>query len=424
MTLKSSKTRTLKEKPVLPSSHRKLNSLPKMKPTLASEHPHYLVVDTTLPSHIFSNRSLFTTYVPSRKLHRTAFGTNIIIEGIGDVHVRVVVSGKSIVLRFRNSWYAPSSPHQFFSCSTAISLGNQVMIAGRSPRMIFPHKSRLLEPNSPKYMPFTRLDGFIVLRFDIPAQISLSPQPASTTVTTQSPIAPTCLSLQASTFHPFAGLSFHRNLLPTSQQVSGPCSFASEPMADAVTHTRADALDTGALTGVESHGGVYHDALVDMHLCFPLHDHALNTFKLGTRTSHEGTASAAGVVAIADSDGGAHDDVTADVVVKSDGVVVDVALHGDADALVDVDVCFVPNDDVNITSHGGADHVEIMMRVDAKEIVDGIINGDAEDHAANTVICEGDSMSGSAFSTHHYSPSFFFNFHSESESTYVSFSFS
>ena len=135
------------------SSRRKPNSHPKAKPL--SEHPHYLVVDTTLPSHIFHNRSLFTTYTPSRRLHRTVFGTDIVIEGIGDVYVHVVVSGKSILFRFRDSWHVPSSQHHFLSCSTVISLGNQIMIAGRSPRIIFSHQKRLVNPNLPKYMPFT-----------------------------------------------------------------------------------------------------------------------------------------------------------------------------------------------------------------------------------------------------------------------------
>ena len=171
--------RKSKATPVSPPSHHKPSSLPKTNPPLAFVHPHYLVVDTTLPSHIFSDHSLFRTYVPLHKLHQTVFGTNIIIEGIGDVHVHVFVSGKSILFCFQNSWHVPSLPHHFFSCSTAISLGHQVMIqvAGHSPQMIYSHKCCLIKPNLPKYMPFTRVDGFIVLRFDIPAQVSPPPQP-------------------------------------------------------------------------------------------------------------------------------------------------------------------------------------------------------------------------------------------------------
>jgi hypothetical protein len=154
------------------SSRRKPNTKPQ------SEHSHYLVVDSTLPSHIFNNRSLFTTYIPSRRLHRTVFGTDLVIEGIGDVHVRIVVSGKSILFRFRDSWHVPSSQHNFLSCSAVISLGNQIMIVGHSPRLIFSHQKRLVEPTFPKYMPFTRINNFLALKFDIPA---FSPQPASPT---------------------------------------------------------------------------------------------------------------------------------------------------------------------------------------------------------------------------------------------------
>ena len=153
------------------ASHHKANPIPKTKPL---EHPHYLVVDNTLPSHIFSDRSLFTTYVPLRKSHKTVFGSNIIIEGIGDVHVHVFVSGKSILFRFQDLWHVPSSPHHFFSCLATIPLENQFMIASRSPRMIFSHKCRLAEPNLPKYMPFQRVDNLIVLKFRIPEMSATS----------------------------------------------------------------------------------------------------------------------------------------------------------------------------------------------------------------------------------------------------------
>jgi hypothetical protein len=220
------------------SSHRKSNSPPKKKPAFAN--PHYLVIDATLPSHVFNDRSLFTTYVSARKLYRTVHGTDLIVEGIGDVHIRVVVSGKSIVFRFRNSWHVPSSPHHFFSCSTVVlSLGHQVMIAGHSPRMIFSHKKRLIEPNFPKYMPFKRVDHFLVLEFEIPTQVSLSQLPASTMT---QPIAQSvpCLSLQASSpCLPFAGLTFNQSLLPTPQSHASVVSNTSAVVASGL-HGGAD----------------------------------------------------------------------------------------------------------------------------------------------------------------------------------------
>ena len=241
MVSKSSRTRKSKEKPTSGSSS---SCEPKLKPL---SHPHYLVVDSTLPSHVFHDRSLFTTYVPSRKRHRTVYGTDIIIEGTGDVHIHVIVSGKSILFRFRDSWHVPSSSRHFLSCSSVISLGHQVMLAGRSPRMIYSHKRRLIVPDLPKYIPFTRVDGLIVLTFDIPAQGSFSPEPEPILTTTRSPAAQTALSLSASTFFPFAGLASNQKFLPNSRQVAFPGSHSLT--------TNRPSQATGAL-GVVLHGGV------------------------------------------------------------------------------------------------------------------------------------------------------------------------
>ena len=206
---KSSRDRISKKQPRSPVSCPS-GKPPKTKPPRVPHHPYssYLVVDTTLPSHVFSDHSLFTTYVPLHCLHHTVFGTDIVVEGIGDVEVRIIVNGKSILFRLRDSWHVPSSSHHFLSASRAISLGNQIMIAGRSSQLIFSHNKRLVQPDLPKYMPFTRLNNFIILKFDIPAQVFLPPQPALPTP--RSSVDSTVLSLHASTCHPFAGLTFTR----------------------------------------------------------------------------------------------------------------------------------------------------------------------------------------------------------------------
>ena len=234
------------------SSHRKANPFLEMKPmATVSKNPNYLVVDATLPSHVFRDRSLFTTYFPSRKLHRTVFGTDIVIEGTGDVHVRVVVNSTSILFRFRDSWHVPSSPHHLFSCSTIISLGHQVMIAGHSPRMIFSHKRRLIEPRLPKYIPFTRINGIIALKFDISFISPESSQPASPTT------QPTTQSFFSSCHNhdrPFASLAFHQSLLPlplpSCSESSAPVTidFKSKPEATVTTALVANfniLLDSG-----------------------------------------------------------------------------------------------------------------------------------------------------------------------------------
>ena len=70
-----------------------------------------------------------------------------------------------ILFRFRDSWHVPSSLHHFLSALKSITPGNQIMIAGRSPCMIFSHKKRLLELKFPKYMPFKQVDHFLLLKF-------------------------------------------------------------------------------------------------------------------------------------------------------------------------------------------------------------------------------------------------------------------
>ena len=326
------------------SNCRKPDSLPKTKPL--SEHPYYLVVDTTLPSHIFSDRSLFTTYLPSSKLHRTVFGTNIVIEGIGDVHIRVVVSGKSILFRFRDSWHVPSSPHHFLSCSTIISLGYQIMIAGRSPRMIFSHQRRLVNPNLPKYIPFTRINHLTVLKFEIPVP-SLQPASSTTQSTTE-----TALSLPASLYHPFAGLSFNQHLL-SSPNPSPQYTGIPDHLGKILPVQVLDVANGGAVNAVA--GAVVVDDGVsalwgaDAQLMVPV-DLPVGVVEF----ADGGTA-----LLVTDVDMVAHGgvarvarDVT-DVVVEPDGVAV-VVDHGDCvPTSVDVGhVAAVPLDTIDLDGEG------------------------------------------------------------------------
>ena len=91
------------------------------------------------------------------------------------------------------------------------------MIAGNSPWMVFSHKHHLVESRLPKYIPFTRVNHFVVLKFDIPATTdSLSPKSTTGNASTIThSIAQTVFSLQASTILPFAGLTY-RNPIPTT----------------------------------------------------------------------------------------------------------------------------------------------------------------------------------------------------------------
>ncbi|KDR82487.1 hypothetical protein GALMADRAFT_206348 [Galerina marginata CBS 339.88] len=153
----STKSLATKPEPKAPSSRRKVQGNPPPAGT-ARTAPQYLVVDLSLPSHVVNDRSLFATYTPSRKLHRTTFGNDILVEGYGDVHIRTFAGGTSIVFRLRDCWHVPSSPYHFFSCAKAISQGKQIMLAGRTPRMIYAHKDRLAEPRLPNS--FTSTSNF------------------------------------------------------------------------------------------------------------------------------------------------------------------------------------------------------------------------------------------------------------------------
>jgi hypothetical protein len=319
------------------SSHRKADSIPKAKPLAVSRPAQpFLVIDTTLPSHIVTDRSLFTMYTAGRKVYRTTFGHDIVIEGTGDVHIRVFAAGQYICFRLRNCWHVPSSAHHFLSCAIVTSLGYQVMIAGRSPRMISSHKRRLVEPKLPKYIPFTQVDGLIVLKFDIPAQpqVPILPQPAS--ITSHS-TAQTVYSLQASTFLPFAGLVFKQNSLPAPHQVSSPRSQASasacEDMAAANVRGHASVMsDTSS--DVALHGGA--DALVGVDVGFPLTDDVNVALHGGIDAQMMVPVDLPlGVVVVADG-GAAHDDVAADVVDKHDGAAGDDAIYV-ANGVVTVD---------------------------------------------------------------------------------------
>ena len=142
----------------------------------------YVVIDATLPSHVINDRSLFTTYTPGRKVHRTAFGHDINIEGTGDAQIRVLAAGQYISFHMRNCWHVPSSPHHFLSCITITSTGHQIMITARTPRILFPNNRRLAELRLPKYIPLTLVNGSWILKFEILAQEPISSRLMPTTV--------------------------------------------------------------------------------------------------------------------------------------------------------------------------------------------------------------------------------------------------
>ena len=128
------------------------------------------------------------------------------------MEVRISAGGKFIIFTIHNCWHVPSLPHHSLSnlLVTSPSRGHHVMLVCCTPRLLFPQKHCLTEPNLLKYVPFTRERGYFVLKFDLPTQVSIPPQYNLTVPTSAHSITP-ILSLQASLHHPFVGLSFNQS---------------------------------------------------------------------------------------------------------------------------------------------------------------------------------------------------------------------
>ena len=89
-------------------------------------------------------------------------------------------------------------------------------------------KMRLVEPNIPKYMPFTiskQVDRFLVSNSTFPPRFL--PLPVSTTTQPAAQTVPSFSTL-ASSYLPFAGLTVNYNLLPTPSWKTSVTSFKSD----------------------------------------------------------------------------------------------------------------------------------------------------------------------------------------------------
>ena len=225
------------------TTHCKSNPTPKPNPLPARVTPPYFVLDTILPSHIVNDRSLFTTYTASNHVYRTSFGNDIKIAGTGDVEICVQAgAGKTITFTVRDCWHIPSSSQNFLSCLTVTSPArrHQVMLAARTPRLLFPHKDRLATPNLPKYVPFTRERGFFVLKFKVPTKIPIPPEPAPADTKSSSQ---KLLSLYASSCQPFAGLTFTRHSFCPSPPHSLTTSSSTLPQSNFHVSSSNSSLD-------------------------------------------------------------------------------------------------------------------------------------------------------------------------------------
>jgi hypothetical protein len=219
---------------------RSLLSSTKARHTKSPVIPSYMVVDSLLPFHIFSDRKMFQNYVPGRQTHTTPHSNIIVVEGTGTVVVHIAAHGSSFTLSLDGCWHVPDSPNNFFACLRTISKGSQVMLAPRSPRLLVAHKSRILKPKLPKYFLLSkhRTHGYLILNFtsvvpDISPhplqtqnQISLLtiPQPVAFTAFTFEPSSPSFSINKSPPPSPPLPTSLPPPLIPTPLSINSPNS--------------------------------------------------------------------------------------------------------------------------------------------------------------------------------------------------------
>jgi hypothetical protein len=115
-----------------------------------------MIIDSLLPFHVFSDRTIFQTYNPGRKTHTTPYGNTLVIEGIGTVVICVTAEGTVFNFSLDDCWHIPASPNNFYSCIRSNSKGSQVMIFPRSPCLLVAHQQCLIHSKLPKYFPLTK----------------------------------------------------------------------------------------------------------------------------------------------------------------------------------------------------------------------------------------------------------------------------
>jgi len=215
------------------SPARSLPSSTKTKPMKSPTTPSYMIVDSLLPFHVFSDRTMFQTYTPGHKTHTTPYGNTLIIEGTGTVVIRLAAEGSFFNVSLDKCWHVPASSNHFDSCLRSISKGSQVMIAPRSPRLLVAHKQRLFKPKLPKYFLLSRNKTQRYLTLDFTPFISNPSNPPSSIqpAQTQSQIslftAPQSVALATFPSHPAFSITIPSPLKPSpcvSISISPSCS--------------------------------------------------------------------------------------------------------------------------------------------------------------------------------------------------------
>lgn len=167
-----------------PSKNPKL-STPSQKTAPQVPDP-VLLLSSTAGSHLFRDRSVFSSYSPHKQTLTTISSNTVEAVGRGDVHVRIFAEKQSFTLWLRDCRHAPDLNVDILSISRLIDNNYQVMLTTRGSRIIPSFKARQGITSTPKYFPLTRNKGQFFLKFE-----SILPDPSTSLPSANVSIIPT-----------------------------------------------------------------------------------------------------------------------------------------------------------------------------------------------------------------------------------------
>ena len=215
------------------------------------------------------------------------------------------------------------------------------MLAGRTPRLLFPHKDRLVTPNLPKYVPLAREQGYFVLKFKVPTKIPIPPEPAPADTKSSSQK----LSLYASPCQPFASLTFAR---PLSLAELGDIVIPLEDKETSFGESDDTSHVSTGITGTLSTPVSFSPSLPSVYL-LPLPQHSPSSSLSIPPTSILSQRLPSGIATAVHVHGHAN---------YTGYTRADFALHEDADALVNMTGIMLLNQSsdvgLDVGSYGGA----------------------------------------------------------------------
>jgi len=216
-------------------------------------------VDNIIPAHIIRDHSYFETYVPGRKEVKGVHGSRFNIEGTGTVRISLSIKGFPFQFLLYDCWHVPTSIGHFFSVSRFVATGAQVMLASRSPRIIFSEKQRRANPSLPKYLPLRQLTAakatsplrncfVFFFRPILPASAATKSSMSIQSNPSTKPLP--VIAFSAPTIHPFAGFSVASGLeRPATLDVLPLPSISLSPHISVPCHNGTSTFQNSSLYG-------------------------------------------------------------------------------------------------------------------------------------------------------------------------------